>query len=182
MLDLTVPTRLMDTIEKAHDYVPEQAYKLATRIASTLTQILNRTTEVVLSAEYEHMLETMALQDLPNIFNTYSKVPKNNRKVKEQADKLLIEQLLTIVNRIEQVKDEYSEELLDAMTVQSRYVSTKFAPKQVDDMDLTVDETFQLESSSASEITDVLGPTTVADKLKQKQEPRKMGWLRRALR
>jgi hypothetical protein len=146
MIDYSIPTHLIRVIEDARPKIPLEAYTLATSIAKELTEILDKTGTVALSADYEYLLESMAKNDIPESLKNFITFPTDNPQSVQMVTDLLLDQLVTILDSVKKVKDEIEEQMIAGMKTQSRYIADKFSPITLED-EKTEDELFDVTNS-----------------------------------
>jgi hypothetical protein len=170
MIDYDIPTGLIRVIEEARPKIPLDAYTLATSIAKELTEILDKTGNVALSADYEYLLESMAKNDIPDSLRNFITFPTDNPESVQQITDLLLDQLVTILESVKNVKKEIESQMIASMKTQSRYIQDKFSPITLDDDTATEDELFDVTKSAKramiEELDDVSKP---AEETKRKR-------------
>lgn len=162
MIDYSISTHLMRTIENARPNIPIDAYTLLTTIARDLTEILDKSGngKVALSADFEYILESMAKQDLPDSIDQYLRFPKDSPKQIAKLEELFLDQLATILESVEKIKSEVQDQMLSEMKSHSRYIKDKFAPVSMDD-ELSEDDLFDVTSTQKrAMIEQVEGPNS----------------------
>lgn len=129
VLNLEVSTKLFNTIEGNKKILPQATYVLATQIAGHLVRILDHRDDIILSPEYEHLLETMALQDIPYMFDQLKNIPDRNPALYKEATDTLHSQLAVIFKKVEEIKEEYTKDLITAMKANDSFISAKYELK-----------------------------------------------------
>lgn len=126
-LNLEVSTTLWHAIEPHRKRLTAENYKLATGIAGLLARIIDQQDELVLSVEYEHLLETMALEDVPGLFKQFGEIPANRADLISEGNSILNHQLTIILNKVNEIKEEYSRSLVTALKAKNTLVEGKYA-------------------------------------------------------
>lgn len=149
MIDYTISTNLIRVIEGARDKIPDEAYKLATNIARELTEILDKSSNVALSADYEYNLKSLATRDIPDSFSYYTSTLKDaSAGMQEQMKDNLLGQLVTILESVAEIKEAIEQEMLSNMKAHSRYITDKYKQgNKIDDEETTPDEVFDVTSA-----------------------------------
>lgn len=169
MIDYGVSTQLMRVIEEARPDIPVEAYTLVTSIAKELTEILDKTGNAALSADFEYLLESMATRDIPDSLSNYRKFPKDNPNSVQQITDLLLDQLVTILESVQSVKSQIETQMIASMKTQSRYIQDKFSPTKLDSEE-TEDELFDVtKSGKRAMIEELEGDITVPVETKRKR-------------
>lgn len=127
--DLNISTTLYNTIEGNRKYLPLKTYQLATRIAGELVRILDHRDIIILPPEYEHLLKTMSLNDIPELFNKFNSIPDRDRELTEKAAESLHRQLETIYAKVSEIKDDYTRDMAVALDANSHFIDSKYALK-----------------------------------------------------
>lgn len=131
-LNLEVSTTLWHAIEPNRKRLTQENYRLATGIAGLLARIIDQQDEIVLSVEYEHILETMALEDVPGLFKQFAEIPSSHAELVAEGNRILHGQLETILNKVNEIKEEYSRSQVTALRAKNSYIGEKYAPKPVE--------------------------------------------------
>lgn len=148
MIDYTISTNLLRVIEEARDKIPDEAYKLATNIARELTEILDKSSNVALSADYEYNLKSLATRDIPDSFSYYTSTLKDaSASMQEQMKDNLLGQLVTILESVAEIKEAIEQEMLANMKAHSRFINDKYKKGNIDDEETTPDEVFDVTSA-----------------------------------
>lgn len=144
-------TQFMTVIEQNSDNLPEVAYSLATTIAREAVQVFQKMeNQENVNPEYEHMLETICLTDLPNVLNTQTNL--KHHPSKEDNDEHLYTKLISMLETVRTVEASRNADLMqDALS----YTLANDSKNKNHDMIYT---NFVRKPSSADEIAKTILP------------------------